>query len=55
MIFKYIYLAVQTDNGYQIVISKVIKQSDIQDCTNQFKYIYNEQFTKDAESLFPEN
>ena len=23
MIFKYIYLAVQTDNGYQIVISKV--------------------------------
>ena len=56
MIFKYIYLAVQTDNGYQIVTSKVTKKkSNIQDYTNQFKYIYNEQFTKDSKILFPEN
>ena len=54
MIFRYIYLAVQTDNGYQIANSKVTKQIKYSGLHKSIQ-IYNEQFTKDAESLFPEN
>ena len=51
MIFKYIYIAVRTDNEYQIINSQSLTINYL--WLLKSTQIYNEQFIKDIKSLFP--